>query len=334
MTAAKGLEKIDEIARHSSAWHAKQEPVSYKPDELCSILKNIEKVESDMNSFTVEVNMVQHSFDDPINGRVTDLERVIKKFIKDSYQNQRKNQETIWGIKMEYDGVLKSQANVIRKLEAQVGKLAKTIKDIGASELPSTTETNPRDLAHAITTRSRLNYKEPAYPTMTYNEKATSNNDLDKSTPVTVEIDPKPYVPPIPFPGRMRRQKEQEHFQRFFERVRDLSINIRLVEALEKMPKYARFMKDLVTRKRQGNPSRVTLNERCSSRSMKYANFTDDDIDDFDEMDSIMDDFVQESLPQEQLHSIISEGGGEPESPVPLEGDELHETAKGAESIP
>ena len=63
-----------------------------------------------MNSLTVEVNMVQHSFDDPIDGRVTDLEKVIKKFIKDSYQNQRKNQETIWGIKMEYDEVLKSQA--------------------------------------------------------------------------------------------------------------------------------------------------------------------------------------------------------------------------------
>ncbi|PWA82241.1 hypothetical protein CTI12_AA179230 [Artemisia annua] len=105
MTAGKGLEKIDEIARHSSTWHAEQEPVSYKPDELCSILKNIKKVQSDMNSLTVEVNMVQHSFSDPTYGRVTNLEKVIKKFIKDSYQNQRKNQETIWGIKMEYDGV-------------------------------------------------------------------------------------------------------------------------------------------------------------------------------------------------------------------------------------
>ena len=95
MTAAKGLEKIDEIARHSSTWHTKQEPVSYKPDEICSILKNIEKVESDMNTLTVEVNMVQHSFNDSINGRVTDMERVIKKFIKDSYQNQRMNKEMI-----------------------------------------------------------------------------------------------------------------------------------------------------------------------------------------------------------------------------------------------
>ncbi|PWA61176.1 hypothetical protein CTI12_AA358490 [Artemisia annua] len=245
MIAAKRLEKIDEIARHSSTWHAEQEPVSYKPDELCSILKNLEKVESDMNSLTVEVNMVQHSFSNPINGRVTDLEKIIKKFIRNSYRNQRENQETIWGTKMEYDGVLKSHASAIRKLEAQVGNLAKTIKDRSAGELPSTTETNPKDLAHAITTRSGLNYKEPAYPTMTDNEKATSSNDLDKSTPVTVEIRPKPHVLLVPFPGRMRKQKEQEHFQRFFERVRDLSINIPLVEALEQMPKYARKSFDL-----------------------------------------------------------------------------------------
>ncbi|PWA70163.1 leucine-rich repeat transmembrane protein kinase protein [Artemisia annua] len=114
------------------------------------------------------------------------------------------NQETIWGIKMEYDGVLKSHESAIRKLEAQVGNLAKTIKERGAGELPSTTETNPRDLAHAITTRIGLNYKE-AYPTMTDNEKATPSNDLDKSTPVTDEIRTKPYVSPVPFPRRMRK---------------------------------------------------------------------------------------------------------------------------------
>ena len=67
---------------------------------------------------------------------------------------------------------------------------------------------------------------------------------------------------------------------------------------------------------------------------MNYANFTDDDLDDFDEMDSIIDEFVQESLPQEQLHTIISEEEGKFEPSAPLEGKERHETAKGAESIP
>ncbi|PWA63263.1 leucine-rich repeat receptor-like protein kinase PXL2 [Artemisia annua] len=225
-------------------------------DALLATGHNLEEVEDDMNLLNVEVNMVQHSFKDPINGRVTVLEKFVKKFIRNSYRNQRETQEKIWGIKMEYDSVLKSHASAIWKLEAQVGNLAETIRDTGAGGLPGTTETNPRDLAHAITTRSRLNYKEPTYPTMNDNEKATSSNDVDKSTPVTDEKRAKPYVPPIPFPGRMRKEMEQEQFLRFFERVKDLSINITFVEAPEQMPKYAKFMKDIITRKRQAEIER------------------------------------------------------------------------------
>lgn len=62
---------------------------------------------------------------------------------------------------MEYDNVLKTQTVAIIKLEAQVGNLAESIRNRDAGELPSTTETNPRDLAHATTMRSGLNYKEP-----------------------------------------------------------------------------------------------------------------------------------------------------------------------------
>ena len=108
----------------------------------------------------------------------------------------------------------------------------------------------PRNLAHAITTRSGLNYQELAYPTTTNKEKATSSGSMDKTIPDATEVNPKPYVPPLPFPRRMRKQKEEEHYQRFFERIKDLSIDISLVEALEKMPKQEKFMKHLVTRRR------------------------------------------------------------------------------------
>ena len=63
-----------------------------------------------------------------------------------------------------YDLTLKDQATSIRRLGNQVRKLAQFIRSRDNGELPSTTETNPRDLAHAITTRSGLNYKEPANP--------------------------------------------------------------------------------------------------------------------------------------------------------------------------
>ena len=43
---------------------------------------------------------------------------------------------------------------------------------------------------------------------------------------------------------------EDGKYRRFITMLKHLSINVPLVEALEKMPGYAKFMKDLVTKKR------------------------------------------------------------------------------------
>ncbi|XP_015169946.1 uncharacterized protein [Solanum tuberosum] len=58
-----------------------------------------------------------------------------------------------------------------------------------------------------------------------------------------------PRPPPI-FPQRLKQKVEYGKFAKFITMLRQLSVNIPLVEALEKMPGYAKFMKDLVTKKR------------------------------------------------------------------------------------
>ena len=89
---------------------------------------------------------------------------------------------------MEYDSILKTQSDAIRKLEAQVGYLAESVRNRDAGELPSTTETNPRDLAHVITTRSGLNYKEPTYPSTTTDIKTSAaKNDENTSAPIATK---------------------------------------------------------------------------------------------------------------------------------------------------
>ncbi|GKE17821.1 putative nucleotidyltransferase, ribonuclease H [Tanacetum coccineum] len=73
------------------------------------------------------------------------------------------------------------------------------------------------------------------------------------------------YIPPISFPGRLKKEKEKEQFRKFFKKLQQLSINIPFVEALEQMPKYAKFIKDLLSNKAKfEETSKVTLNERCS----------------------------------------------------------------------
>ncbi|XP_049400065.1 uncharacterized protein LOC125864194 [Solanum stenotomum] len=56
--------------------------------------------------------------------------------------------------------------------------------------------------------------------------------------------------PPPPFPHRFKKKAKDGKFTKFITMLKQLSVNIPLVEVLEKMPGYAKFTKDLVTKKR------------------------------------------------------------------------------------
>ena len=118
----------------------------------------------------------------------------------------------IWELKNGYDRTLKDHATTIRRLENQVGRLAQFVCKRDNGELPSTTETNPRDLAHAITTRSGLNYKEPAFPTES--EKSTPvgeqmTEEIRNKETIPIKEKVQTYIPPIPFPGRLKKERER-----------------------------------------------------------------------------------------------------------------------------
>ncbi|XP_050918431.1 uncharacterized protein LOC127135843 [Lathyrus oleraceus] len=70
--------------------------------------------------------------------------------------------------------------------------------------------------------------------------------------PVVKEIvtEPKPVVK-LPFPTRNKKKGQHEkNFEKFLELFKKLEINIPLLEALEQMPTYAKFMKDIISKKR------------------------------------------------------------------------------------
>nr|XP_009766432.1 PREDICTED: uncharacterized protein LOC104217801 [Nicotiana sylvestris] len=51
--------------------------------------------------------------------------------------------------------------------------------------------------------------------------------------------------PPPPYPQRLTKQKNKNQFKKFIEMIKSLSINVPLVKALEQIPGYAKFIKDL-----------------------------------------------------------------------------------------
>ena len=56
-------------------------------------------------------------------------------------------------------------------------------------------------------------------------------------------------MPPPPFPQRLVKKIEDGKYRRFITMLKQLSINVPLVETLEQMSSYAMFMKDLVINK-------------------------------------------------------------------------------------
>ncbi|KAH9763243.1 hypothetical protein KPL70_001093 [Citrus sinensis] len=79
---------------------------------------------------------------------------------------------------------------------------------------------------------------------------ATACTNLNKQSLVPPESNQQFRHPP-PFPQRFQKQKQGKQFSKFLEVLKQLNINIPFVEALEQMPNYVKFLKDILTQKRR-----------------------------------------------------------------------------------
>ncbi|OMO73048.1 Integrase, catalytic core [Corchorus capsularis] len=176
----------------------------------------------------------------------------------------------------------------IRNLEKQVGQLAQQQNERAKGKLPSNMEVNPKEGCYAITTRSgkviepiekQVKEKEvhrkdvPSEAEVEDEEvveipranpietSSSKSRDLSISTPMV-----KHYVPPIPFPQRLKKHQEEQTFQKFLSIFKKLQINIPFAEALAQMPSYTKFLKEIISNKKKLEEyAKVPLNEECSA---------------------------------------------------------------------
>ncbi|XP_009629916.1 uncharacterized protein [Nicotiana tomentosiformis] len=55
--------------------------------------------------------------------------------------------------------------------------------------------------------------------------------------------------PPAPFPHRLARYQKDKQYKKFMEMLKQIQVNIPLIDALKEMPGYAKMMKDLMSHK-------------------------------------------------------------------------------------
>ena len=56
---------------------------------------------------------------------------------------------------------------------------------------------------------------------------------------------------PIRYPHRLKKSKLDKQFTKFMEVFKKLHINIPFADALEQMPSYVKFMKDILSEKKE-----------------------------------------------------------------------------------
>ena len=58
-------------------------------------------------------------------------------------------------------------------------------------------------------------------------------------------------MPHVPFPQRFQKSKIDDQFSKFLNMLKKIEVNIPFAEALTQMPHYAKFMKDILSKKRK-----------------------------------------------------------------------------------
>ncbi|KAK1417158.1 hypothetical protein QVD17_26281 [Tagetes erecta] len=203
----------------------------------------------------------------------------------------------------EYDTLIHSQGNALKNLERTMGQIASSLTERQAGSLPAHTEKNPNahHQANAIVTRSGRTLGEVEKPVPYIDDEVDEEIEMEAPAgtvhsrlrpastaqpagPEIVEtekvverategpvVSRRRYEPPIdisklPYPGRVAQHRYDEQYGKFLEIFKQLKVNLPFVEALQQMPKYAKFLKDLLTNKKKLEQiSRVTLSEECSA---------------------------------------------------------------------
>ena len=74
------------------------------------------------------------------------------------------------------------------------------------------------------------------------------------------------YTPTVPFPQRLQKAKREEQFSRFLYIFKKIEINIPFAEVINQMPKYEKFLKEIMNKKRKlDEEGIVNLTATCSA---------------------------------------------------------------------
>ena len=225
-------------------------------------------------------NMPSTRVSEPTPEKKVDLEQALAQMLTSHTAFMNETKENM----QQQATQLNNQAAQLRNLEVQMGQMANLLTERQPGSLPSNSEVNPRrdgnEHVKEVTLRSgkELEIREQ-FPVIEEVEtekviQSGQNDDADREQPqekqsvgnTTEARDNSQPIAPIPYPQRLKKHKLDKKFTKFMEVFKKLHINIPFGDALEQMPSYVKFMKDILSQKRRlADFETVNLTEECSA---------------------------------------------------------------------
>ena len=172
----------------------------------------------------------------------------------------------------------KNTSASLKNLETQVGQLALNMPNQNKGTFPSDTQKNPKDcMAIQLRNGKNLNRnketdaekEETEAEKEKTKEKAEKNSQLEQlkgSNDQKRKEGVPAYSPAIPFPQKLQKSRREEQFSKFLDIFKKIEINIPFAEVISKMPLYAKFLKEILSKKRKiAEEGIVNLTATCSA---------------------------------------------------------------------
>ena len=211
--------------------------------------------------------------------------------------NQSKSERTLSGL----TETVGSHTAAIQKLESQMRDISREQHPPKKGGLPSDTIPNPKnggggvDRVFAITTRSGKTIQGVAEKVIDL-EPIDKEDEVQSEAPIITDEIPtdrkvadvqemiseadntskqavKGALRPLtqlfkskpPFPQRLVKKKEDAKFEKFYDQLKQLSLNFPFLEAVKEMPGFAKYLKDMLTKKKTVQHETVSLTHTVSS---------------------------------------------------------------------
>ncbi|XP_047942996.1 uncharacterized protein LOC125189807 [Salvia hispanica] len=208
-------------------------------------------------------------------------EDILKSFMLQSNKVMEQNNQRMEKVEADVQGM----TTHLKNIDIQISQISQTVSTLTQpGKFPSTTIINPKD-CKAIHLRSETNYEEPLMPsenegrvaekryeeeelveedeTVQISTQPKENTAIPSPTPHTAHT---PAEVRIPYPQRVQKKKTDAQFSRFLDIFRKVNMNIPLLEALQEMPTYAKFLKDVLSKKKKWTDyETVNISENCSA---------------------------------------------------------------------